>query len=144
MANMNKQLYRLPKEGKIFGVCAGLASYFDIDVTLMRVVFVLLTFATGGAMIFVYIVLAIVMPVAGSNDDTIDEKIHQLGHDLKDSRAILRTRNYLGISLMIVGVWLLLGQFYPWMFNFRWDYIWPILLVIAGLMIIVRSDNAKR
>lgn len=59
-----KTLYRLPRQGKIAGVCAGLADYFDMDVTLMRVLFVVAAFITGGAGILLYIVLAIILPVS--------------------------------------------------------------------------------
>jgi len=45
----------------IAGVCGGLAKYFNIDVTLIRVGFVFLTFFTGFA-VFLYIILAIVAP----------------------------------------------------------------------------------
>ncbi len=48
-------------EKKIFGVCSGLANYFDTDPTLIRVIFLiaLLGFGTG---LLLYIVLAIIMP----------------------------------------------------------------------------------
>ena len=60
-----KTLYRLPKQGKIAGVCAGLADYFDMDVTLMRVLFVVAAFVTGGFGLLLYIILAIILPVSG-------------------------------------------------------------------------------
>lgn len=59
-----RKLYLLPKEGKIAGVCAGLAAYFGMDATLMRVLFVLMLFITQGFWLLVYIVLAVVMPKA--------------------------------------------------------------------------------
>jgi phage shock protein PspC (stress-responsive transcriptional regulator) len=61
---VSRKLYLLPKEGKIAGVCAGLAAYFGMDVTLMRVLFVLMLFITQGFWLLVYIVLAIAMPKA--------------------------------------------------------------------------------
>lgn len=62
-----KTLYRLPKQGKIAGVCAGLADYFDMDVTLMRVLFVVAAFVTGGFGILLYIILAIILPVSSGS-----------------------------------------------------------------------------
>jgi phage shock protein C len=48
-------------ERKLFGVCSGLANYFDIDPTLVRVGFILgVVFAGTG--LLVYIILAVVMP----------------------------------------------------------------------------------
>lgn len=40
----NKKLYRVPEEGMIKGVCAGLAHYFDVPVRLIRVIAVLSLF----------------------------------------------------------------------------------------------------
>ena len=45
----------------LFGICGGLGTYFDLDPTLVRLLFVLLTLATGIGLI-VYLVLAIIMP----------------------------------------------------------------------------------
>ncbi|QQS20288.1 PspC domain-containing protein [Candidatus Saccharibacteria bacterium] len=59
-----RKLYALPKEGEIAGVCAGLAAYFTVDVTIMRLLFVLLLFLTQGLMILVYFAMAIAMPAA--------------------------------------------------------------------------------
>lgn len=136
-----KKLYRLPKQGKIFGVCAGLADYFDMDVALIRVVFVILVLATGGSALLIYIILAIVMPTRDSSKDTMDERFHQLGEDLKSNKALYRMRNYFGASLILLGLWLLLVQIFPEIFNFRWDYIWPLALIIFGLLMIIRRKN---
>lgn len=144
MVNMKKTLYRLPRQGKIFGVCAGLAEYFDIDVTLMRVIFVILAFATSGAMVLLYFILAVILPVYGDvKDDTISEKIERLGKDLQSSKSANRARNYTGAVIIIVGAWLLFGQFYPWMFNVQWQYIWPLLLILAGVLMITRRGHDK-
>lgn len=56
-----KRLVR-PREGrKIAGVCAGMAEYFDLDVSLVRVVWLILGFMTGVGFIG-YFVAWIVMP----------------------------------------------------------------------------------
>lgn len=64
-----RKLYALPKEGKIAGVCAGLAAYFSVDVTIMRLLFVLLIFLTQGFMILVYFAMAIAMPAAKTPEE---------------------------------------------------------------------------
>lgn len=58
---MEKRLVRSSLDKKLAGVCGGLARYFDIDATLVRVVFVLLTLFSGGGLIL-YIILWLVMP----------------------------------------------------------------------------------
>ncbi len=56
---MAKKLVK--KDKKIFGVCGGLGEYFDVDPTVVRVIFVasVLLFGTG---ILLYIIMAIIMP----------------------------------------------------------------------------------
>lgn len=140
MAEITKTLYRLPKRGQITGVCAGLADYFDLDATLVRLIFVIMAFATGGVVILLYIILSIILPVDRAEmDETISEKAHQLGHDLNNSKVISRVRNYLGIGLLVIGLWLLIGQFWPQILNLHWQYIWPILLILVGLLVIIRK-----
>lgn len=47
-------------QGKIFGVCAGLADYFEVDRTLVRVAFVVATLLGVGSMILVYLAIALI------------------------------------------------------------------------------------
>jgi phage shock protein C len=49
-------------EKKILGVCAWLAHKFDLDVTGLRLVFVIATFVGFGSPILLYIILALVKP----------------------------------------------------------------------------------
>ena len=50
-------------EGKwFFGVCQGLSAYSDIAVEWVRVIFIIGTFFTGGALILLYLLLAFLMP----------------------------------------------------------------------------------
>ena len=58
---MEKRLYKSNKDKKIDGVCAGIAEYFNIDPTLIRLGAVLLTCFAGGG-ILAYIICAIVIP----------------------------------------------------------------------------------
>lgn len=58
---MQKKLYKSSKDKKIDGVCAGIAEYFDIDPTLVRLGFALVALAGGGGLL-AYIICAIVMP----------------------------------------------------------------------------------
>lgn len=58
---MQKRLYKIDQGKKIDGVCGGIAEYFDIDPTLVRLAWVLFT-CLGGAGIIAYIIAAIIMP----------------------------------------------------------------------------------
>ena len=64
---------RLPDEGKIAGVCAGLAAYFDVDVTVVRLVWVILSIVPGvfiGGLV-AYIAAWILTPVARPQDHVL-------------------------------------------------------------------------
>jgi len=66
-----RRFVRLKNEGKVAGICAGLAAYFDADVTIVRLVWVILSVIPGvliGGLI-AYIVAWILTPVA-----TVDEQ----------------------------------------------------------------------
>lgn len=56
------RLYRSRSNRKIAGVCGGLAEYFSIDPVLMRVVWIILLFATAGTMIAIYLLCWVIIP----------------------------------------------------------------------------------
>ena len=60
---MKKQLMRSGRDKKIAGVCAGVAYYFDIDPTIVRVIWGVLAFGYGAG-ILAYIILWIIAPVS--------------------------------------------------------------------------------
>lgn len=57
-----KKLYKSRFNKKICGVCGGIAEYFGIDPTVVRVIWVILTFLPVLPMIIIYIILALVIP----------------------------------------------------------------------------------
>jgi phage shock protein C len=148
MAETPKKLYRLPQRGMIAGVCAGLADYFDIDVSVIRVLFVLAALVTGGLALVAYIVLAVVLPrpalvgkpgkrtVAGND---IEENVQSLAGELRANESVGTLRNLLALGLIILGIWLLIGQFFPGWLDIRWSLLWPIFLVLIGLVLLVRG-----
>ena len=58
-----RRLYRLAYDKKLGGVCAGLAKYLDVDVTLIRIAAVAAFFCSGGLVFLAYIVAIFIMPV---------------------------------------------------------------------------------
>lgn len=68
---MKKKLYRSSTDKKLCGVCAGVANYFNLDPTIVRVVYALLAICTTGfPFVILYIVLAFVMPEDNGFIDT--------------------------------------------------------------------------
>jgi phage shock protein PspC (stress-responsive transcriptional regulator) len=59
-----RPLRQISEGAVVSGVCQGLARYFALDVSLLRVIAVLLLLGTGGGMFFVYLALMLLMPYA--------------------------------------------------------------------------------
>ncbi len=154
---MDKRLYRSRSDRMLWGVCGGLAKYFDMDPTIVRVLAVLLIFANGLG-ILAYIIMAIVVPLEGSKVATAKETMKENVEDMKETASELgrevrstfveeevkseavdkvhhRRRNILGIIIIVLGILFLLGSFdFFWWFS--WGNLWPLILVVVGLLII--------
>jgi phage shock protein C len=59
--NATRKLYRSKTNRQLAGVCGGLAEYFNLDVTLIRVLFVLLA-VLGGSGLVIYVAMWIIVP----------------------------------------------------------------------------------
>lgn len=66
---MNKKRLTRSNNRMIGGVCAGIADYFNWDITLVRIVYVLATFFTAFSGGIVYLILWLIMPEAGRDID---------------------------------------------------------------------------
>lgn len=64
-----KGIYR-SRDRKIAGVCGGIAQYFDFDVTLVRLIYVLATVTTAFSGVLVYLIAWLVVP---SEEFTLDK-----------------------------------------------------------------------
>ncbi len=160
---MNKKLH-CSKTDKIFaGVCGGLANYFDIDATIIRLLFILIV-AFGGSGFIIYLLLWLIMPKSSSEPAIITEekvkevaqefrnraeefrenikkddpqhKIHSHDHDSNQRRGGL-----FGWVLLVLGLVFLFNSFAPaWMRLHAFSY-WPLILVFLGLVMIINSNK---
>lgn len=62
MSAMKDKMHRNMEEGLILGVCMGISSYFNIDVTFVRLLALILLYYNATTMIIVYMMLALLMP----------------------------------------------------------------------------------
>ena len=58
---MKKRLYKIEEGKKLWGVCGGIAEYFDIDPTIIRLIWLILIFCVGTG-VLAYLIAAIIMP----------------------------------------------------------------------------------
>ena len=62
MSAQYKQLYRSRDERMLAGVCGGLGDYFDIDPTIIRLIFVFGSIVTGSGLFWAYLIMMVVVP----------------------------------------------------------------------------------
>jgi len=130
-----KRLYKSRTDRMLDGICGGVAEYFGLDTTLVRIAWVLLTLL-GGAGILLYLVAMIIMP---SNPDAVSSG---------ETAAPRRDRNtkFWGILLIAVGaVWFLSNigfHFWRHWWGMSWDILLPVLLILAGVAFIFGGRNS--
>ena len=141
---MNKKLQRDTQHKVVGGVCSGLGNYFDIDTSLIRVLFAFMfLFASAG--FWLYLILWIVMPAApvepGSaetsqfvSSDTSDTT--ETPEDLKKNKGSM----YAGAILIGIGLFGLVHWYVPLL---NWRTVWPVLLIIIGILLIVPIKDKK-
>ncbi|ACL19375.1 PspC domain-containing protein [Desulfitobacterium hafniense] len=161
---MTNRLYRSSREKMIGGVCGGLAEYFDVDVTLVRLV-ALITLLMGGAGIFLYIAALFVVPgdqsegplasggQRGHVEDIVDEVVQNVKNTARDfgidsfanstsysgssyssNKRYSQSGRTAGLILIILGIFLLVNQWFP-----VWESIskmWPLVLIMIGAALI--------
>lgn len=118
------RIYRSETNRMLAGVCGGIARYLNIDVTLVRLFFVLFSLA-GGSGVLLYIILAIVIP---SDSQAAPGTLAATPGASNGQSALV-----IGAGLLILGLFFLLqttvGVWIPWL-DFR--TLWPLLLILAG------------
>ena len=155
---MKKKLYRSRSDSMLGGVCGGLGDYFDIDSNLIRLIFVLLGVANGVG-VLIYLAMWLIVPQEGrstkaSNQETlrqgadeIAERARTVGNEARSiaGRSNVRAGAIIGTILIILGGIFLLRNFgvfwAPWL---RFDVLWPLLLVIGGVMLLWRRNKGDR
>lgn len=79
----DKRLVRKTDGKMIAGVAAGIADYFDVDVTLIRVIIVV-TAIMGGFGLILYIVMWILVPEEGSDRSIADDVVDSVSNEEED------------------------------------------------------------
>ena len=160
---MRTKLFRSQKDKMLGGVCGGLGQYLGIDSTFVRLFFVFLGLAGQGVGLLIYLVLWIILPVEGqetgwqptfgkstesgqSGADQFAERARAMGDDVRS--AIHQPHPQAGIiiggGLILLGVMYLVENLdFPWLQWFNFDYLWPLLLVIGGVVILLRNVRQK-
>nr|WP_067054941.1 PspC domain-containing protein [Mucilaginibacter sp. L294] len=165
---MEKKLYRDEQRKSLGGVCAGLAEYFGVDVSVVRVIFVLAMCLKGVGLVS-YIVLWIVLPKKPFNyadptyqpgvtpgynpkygqpfgDVKVDYTVpspHAMGQPFTPYPPVKKTSNaglMFGVVLIVLGSIFLLDQF-DWIPDWDFEKLWPVVLVAIGATLLFSSKK---
>ena len=162
---MAKRLYRASEEkSMIGGVCAGIAEYFDIDPTLVRLAFLFIVLARGAGLL-AYIIAWVVIPQKpahieeestnksnfdkdesdfeteekekkNENNEGNKEDEKKTKKDSTKKRKSTENSKLLGVILIAMGGIFLVDIWIP---HFYWGRIWPILIIGLGLGILIKD-----
>ena len=148
---MEKKLYRNTSDQAIAGVAAGLARYFEIDVTWIRIFFILATIF-GASGLLIYIILWIAIPeqpfglwnMPGQTDYKVkDTAANSFETDYKAAKSKRKRESGFisGVILIALGSFFLLDQFElvpDWV---SFGKLWPLALIIPGLVMLVNTGK---
>jgi phage shock protein C len=145
---MHGKLTRSRTDHMIGGVCGGLANYLGVDATLVRLVFLLLALGSGGGVLIYFVLWVVVpredMPAGAGAEETISANASEIADRARglgaEVRGMARTPNpqaalFFGVALIGLGVIFLLENLH-WLWWFRFDVLWPALLILVGLLLI--------
>ncbi len=157
---MTERLYRSRDDRMLAGVAGGVAEMLDTDPSLIRIVWVLLAFLTGGIALVVYIVMAIVVPEqppgylpgtpppAGTAPDGPPlpaRPVARVGRTGRSpsSRPADRARGgfVIGAVLIVIGGLFLVRQFVP---AFDFGLWWPVAAIGLGVVLIIVAITPSR
>lgn len=137
-----RKLTRSTTNKILSGVLGGISEFFNIDVTLIRILYIFLVFTSSSSFILAYIIASIIIP----KDNTI-------GLDEYDDSIPDNSRFFLGIGLIVLGV-ILTIEIILTKYNFRIineikiilrqiTNFWPVLLIILGVFILTKQNDER-
>ena len=146
---MNRRLYRCRHDRRLAGVAGGLAEFFDLDPTLIRILWFLSIFL-GGLGIFLYIGMAIIVPLEPLAPDAATPGGDAAGGGPADSAVQFEPHRHaarggdgrwttiLGVALILFGGLALVDVLIPaWEDAYR--YIVPAFIVGIGVLLVASA-----
>jgi len=137
----SKKLYRSQRHKMIAGVCGGLADYFGIDPTWVRLAFVILALFGGWVIVLLYIIAGIIIP----KEPPYENSASTSERETQRSKAAYLS----GIVLLGFGLFLVFGHFGVLAWKVRpfwgipWRLIWGLFLSATGVMLFFSHRGSR-
>ncbi len=142
----SKMLSRSESDRMIAGVCGGIANYFDIDSSVVRLLFVCIILL-GGSGLLAYFILWLVLPSESDKNKEMEQVMKKNSTELKtaaesvakEAKEVTQKsgKSVWGLFLIGFGLVLLLQNF-GFAHYLMLDKTWPIILVVFGFLILGR------
>ena len=145
-------LFRSRTNKMIGGVAAGIAYHLNTDPTLIRILFLMMAVFWGGG-VLLYLILWIALPEediplygqADHKEPQGDPQQPAANEPDHETYRVPRNQNnaalIIGLFFIIIGGAFLFERFF-YAFHFR--HLWPVLLVVAGLVLIISSFTGSK
>lgn len=133
-----KRLYRSSSNRMIAGVCGGVAEYLNVDPTLVRVTWILLSILPLIPGILIYIIAWFIIPSAPAMNTDIP----------RSATSGNRTgATVLGVLFIAIGAMIFLGNldildWEEW-WEVSWEYVFPLMLVAIGVFLMARPARSS-
>lgn len=156
---MNRRLYRSRENRMIAGVCGGIAEYFNLDPTMIRLAAAILLVVTNVPIFIAYIICAIVIP-EGKNDMYEYDNYPDYSQDKDYSNQDNEESNYsyyegtyegnqkkknnqriIGIGMIIIGGIMLFDMHYVWIDT---STFWSIAIIGCGGLMLYNSRRREQ
>ncbi|GAP20637.1 PspC domain-containing protein [Leptolinea tardivitalis] len=146
---MQSRLVR-PENGRVLaGVCAGLAQWIGLDVTLVRIIFLFLGIWTGMG-VLIYLVLWVVMPSSMETPGIQTDWSMRAGQMRDDfiqatSKPNMDALKIFGGVLVALGLFYLVKEIRPeWFYWANRGVIWALVLIIIGAIFVIRALRGEK
>ncbi|HHT48895.1 MAG TPA: PspC domain-containing protein [Firmicutes bacterium] len=134
------RLYRSRQERMIAGVAGGLAEYFEVDVALIRLLW-LITFFMGGGFI-AYLLAWFVIPERPTELSAEDQSTIDLDERAENQEELDKRWRFGGLVLIVAGLIFLLREILPWRLLGR--NLLPVALIVVGLFILFNGFKSNK
>lgn len=137
------RLVRSQTDKMLAGVCGGLAAYLGIDSVFVRLLFVLLLFASGVGFP-IYLILWFIMPGEGSaskpNSEVIQDNLEEMSYTLSKSVNRIGRPGTVGVLLILLGLYFLFNQM-GWLHWISGGLFWPLVIIGIGIYMLIRRSQ---
>lgn len=137
-----KKLYRSTNTKIISGVCGGLAEYFDLDPTLIRIIWAFSSIVSIAIGVIVYIICAIIIPCNPNSSSKPKISLEKRRIKRRQTFKTSFSNSRFAFFLIILGGILLLDNYID--FNLLdFDYLFPLGLIALGLNLLLKDRDSN-